>query len=278
MHMSRNDNVRRFYARLVTAYAGVSDVRIIDAFATVERERFVGPGPWQVAVAGGYMSTETDDPTILYQDIVIGLCADRGINNGEPSLHAKCLGAALPSDGDLVIHVGAGTGYYTAMLAHLVGARGHVHAFEIESDIALRAIANLSAYANVTVYATSALGAQLPAADVIYVNAGATHVPSAWLDSLAVGGRLIMPLTPNDRLGCMLLVTRQHRTYAARIVSPAFFIPCIGARDDNQSRALAAALDARSPDEVRSLHRFGEPDETAWCVGDGWWLSTSTAD
>jgi protein-L-isoaspartate(D-aspartate) O-methyltransferase len=113
---------------------------------------------------------------------------------------------------------------------------------------------------------------------VIYVSAGATHVPSAWLDALSVGGQLVMPLTPNERdgLGCMLLVTRrQGAAYEARIFSPAVFIPCIGARDEEQSRALAAALSSRSPDEVRSLRRGDAPDDTAWCIGQGWWLSTA---
>jgi protein-L-isoaspartate(D-aspartate) O-methyltransferase len=222
------------------------------------------------------MCSETDDPAILYQDIVVGLFPDRGINNGEPSLHAKCLGAALPSDGDLVVHVGAGTGYYTAIIANLVGRTGRVHAYEVQPDIARRATENLSGYTTVTVHAGSALEARLPPADVNYVSAGATHVPSAWLDALAHGGRLVLPLTPNERLGCMLLVTRRSpREYAARVLSTAAFIPCIGARDDTQSIALANALDARSTDEVRSLKRGIQPDETAWCVGDGWWLSTA---
>ena len=86
----------------------------------------------------------------------------------------------------------------------------------------------------------------------------------------------MLPLTPTERLGCMLLVTRRSdMAYAARVFSTAAFIACIGARDEKQSRALAAALDARSPDDVRSLRRGNEPDETAWCIGDGWWLSTA---
>jgi protein-L-isoaspartate(D-aspartate) O-methyltransferase len=142
--------------------------------------------------------------------------------------------------------------------------------------MAHRAVENLTEYTTVAVYARSALEAPLPSADVIYVNAGATHVPPIWLDALAVGGRLVLPLTPNERLGCMLLVTRRSdTTYAARIFSPAGFIPCIGARDDEQSLALAESLDRRSADDVHSLRRGNEVDNTAWCVGKGWWLSTA---
>lgn len=271
------DALRRFYARLVTTSAGVEDPRIVGAFASIERERFLGAGPWQIkVVADGYTGSETDDPAVLYQDIVVGIVPSKGLNNGEPSLHAKCLGAAAPKLGEIAIHVGAGTGYYTAILAQLVGRTGHVHAFEIEADLARRAAENLTQDINVTVYAQSALAGPLPTADIIYVSAGVTHVPEVWLDALALRGRLVLPLTPTERLGCMLLVTRRsNATYAARVLSTAGFIACVGARDERQSRALAAALDARTPDDVRSLRRGSEPDETAWCVGDGWWLSTA---
>jgi protein-L-isoaspartate(D-aspartate) O-methyltransferase len=227
-------------------------------------------------VGGRDVVTDTVDPAVLYQDILISLAPDRGINNGEPSLHARCLSAANTQEGDVVIHVGAGTGYYTALLALLAGPGGRVHAFEIEADLAARAMENLTHSPNVTVHGQSALAGLLPVADVIYVSAGATHVPAVWLDALAVGGRLVLPLTPNERLGCMLLVTRKSAsTYGASIFSTAGFIPCVGARDEVQSRAIAAALDSRSTDEVRSLRRDSEPDETAWCIGGGWWLSTA---
>jgi protein-L-isoaspartate(D-aspartate) O-methyltransferase len=225
------------------------------------------------------MSAGTDDPIVLYQDIVVGLVPDRRINNGQPSLHARCLGAACPQSGDVVLHAGAGTGYYTAILARLVGSTGHVHAYEIEPDIAHRAVDNLATETTVTVHQRSALEGPLPMANVIYVNAGATHVPLVWLDALSLGGRLLLPLTPNERLGCMLMVTHiTDAAYAARIVSPAAFVPCIGARDDEASRVLAAALDRGRPDDVRSLRRGTEPNETAWFVGDGWWLSTLTPE
>jgi protein-L-isoaspartate(D-aspartate) O-methyltransferase len=151
--MNSCEAARRFYARLITAKADVTDAPIVDAFAYVKREDFVGAGPWHIKVGPGYLMTETDDPVVLYQDILVGLSPDRGINNGEPSLHAKCIGAASPKSSDIVVHVGAGTGYYSAIIAHLVGASGHVHAYEIETDIATRATENLAKHNNVTVHA-----------------------------------------------------------------------------------------------------------------------------
>lgn len=274
--MSGLEALRRSYAEAIAAKAGAVQRSIVDAFASVRREQFLGAGPWHIPADTGYVLTPTDDPAEIYQDILVALALERGINNGEPSLHAKCIGTADPQAGDIVIHVGAGTGYYTAIFAQLVGEDGHVYAYEIERDLAVRLCENLVEYRNVSVHAQSAFDGQLPSADVIYVSAGATHVPSVLLDALAVGGRLILPLIPNERLGCMLLVTRRFRdVYAARIFSPAGFIPCIGARDEAQSRALAAALDSRSTDDVHSLRRGDNADDSAWCVGTGWWLSTA---
>jgi protein-L-isoaspartate(D-aspartate) O-methyltransferase len=279
--MNSIQDFRSFYAKFMVASSGSSDEELIAAFASVERERFVGTGPWSVHVGGKdrYLSTGTDDPRILYQDVLIGLATERGINNGQPSLHAKCLASVKPLAGERVVHVGAGTGYYTAILASLVGPSGSVTAYEIEQDLADRASANLRDFPNVQVHCASALDARLPVnTQVIYVNAGATHPVGRWLDALALNGRLIFPLTSNDSWGVMLLVTRRSaNSYAANVVDPVGFINCIGARDYAASETLAAALKRGNAGDIRSLHRNSAPDSTAWCVGSGWWLSTAEA-
>ena len=274
--MNTIQDYRAFYANLIVRGTGSSNERLVAAFSSVEREHYVGKGPWNVPVIAGHIPTISDDPRLLYQDILVSLATDRGINNGQPSLHANCLDACSPVEGEFVVHVGAGTGYYTAILAALVGPTGNVVAFEIQADLADCARENLKHLPNVTVLSDSAAEAHLPNADVIYVNAGATHPLPSWLDALNVGGRLILPLTPNDELGCMLLVTRATPTdYAASVVARVAFIPCVGARDDFTSKALAAALETQSIKSVRSLHRGTNPDSTAWCVGTGWWPSTA---
>lgn len=267
---------RRFYAEFIVKSSGSSDQRLIDAFAAVPREDFVGPGPWQVFVGSEYIPLISDDPRLLYQDVLIGLAPERKINNGQPSLHARCMTAAAPSIGESVVHVGAGTGYYTAVLASLVGRTGSVVAIECEEDLAKRASVSLGAFDNVEVRAASATEIALPACDVIYVNAGATHPHPAWLDALRIGGRLVFPLTPDEGLGVMLVVTRRDQAvYAASAFARVAFIPCIGARDDTTSESLTKALERQSLKEVRSLYRGTPPDETAWCAGNGWWLSSA---
>jgi protein-L-isoaspartate(D-aspartate) O-methyltransferase len=249
---------------------------LIDAFASVPREDFLGPGPWQVFVGSGYLATVSDDPRLIYQDVLVGLAPERRINNGQPSLHARCLAAAAPGAGETAVHVGAGTGYYSAILARLVGPAGKVIAFEREPDLAARASAALAPYANVELRSVSATEAAIPTCDLIYVNAGATHPPATWLDALRVGGRLVFPLTPNEGFGVMLLVTRKGTdAYAAQAFSRVAFIPCIGARDDASSASLTSALERQSLKEVRSLRRNAPPDGTAWCTGADWWLSSA---
>jgi hypothetical protein len=44
-------------------------------------------------------------------------------------------------------------------------------------------------------------------------------VPSEFLDALMIGGRLVLPLTPNERPGCMLLLRANHRPLSPRTFS-----------------------------------------------------------
>jgi len=123
--------IRRAYAKQVTAAAGVGDPQVEAAFAAVAREDFLGPGPWHIVRWGGsYRATPDADPIYLYTDDVIGILPKRNLNNGQPSLHAALIAAAAPQPGEHVLHIGAGVGYYTAILAELVGATGRVTAIE----------------------------------------------------------------------------------------------------------------------------------------------------
>ena len=268
---------RRRYAEHLMRGIGGDTQRLRDAFANTGREDFLGPPPW-LLLGNEFGRDWCDDPSELYQDVLVGLDVERGINNGQPSLHARSLAACDPRIGDTVLHVGAGLGYYSAILAQLVGPTGRVIAYEIEADLAARAATYLAPWPQVEVRAVSGAVPPLPPCDVIYVNAGATHPVAAWLDALRVGGRLIFPLTPDESSGCMLLVTRiASAVYAARSLMRVSFIACIGARDAHASTALRQAFASRSVDSVCSLHRDDQPDESAWCAGPGWWLSTRPA-
>src|SRR5438445_4796985 len=149
--MSNIEDIRKFYARLMAANAASSDPRLEEVFASVPREAFLGPGPWTIVAGNGKVTTPSADPAHVYQNVLVALDADKGINNGEPFLHAMWIGKLAPKPGETVTHIGAGTGYYTAMLARLVSPGGTATAFELERNLANLAQRNLQAYGNVTV-------------------------------------------------------------------------------------------------------------------------------
>jgi protein-L-isoaspartate(D-aspartate) O-methyltransferase len=280
MHDGRSARLRGFFARYVTARAGVQDPRIEAAFAAVPREDFAGPGPWSVAVPGfGYIRTPDDDIAFLYQDTLLAIDPARGINIGEPSLHARCLEALTLEHGETVLQVGAGVGYYTAILAQLAGEEGRVCGFEIEPDLATRAALNLAGLAGVEVQARSGIAAGLPRADAIYVNAGAPAPIRFWLDALLPGGRLVFPLQASGAFGAMLRVQRPRRgaAWPARFICTAGFIPCQGSQDEELERRLAAAFADGGWQAVRSLRLDKPAEATCWFAGEGWWLSTAEA-
>jgi protein-L-isoaspartate(D-aspartate) O-methyltransferase len=269
---------RQAYAAEITRRAGVSDPRIEAAFAAVPREDFAGPPPWRIGSGGLFGLSSSDDPARLYEDVLIAIDAERGINNGQPSLHAQSIAALQLKEGETVAQIGAGAGYYTAILAELVGPKGKVIAYEIEPDIAARAAANLARYPQVEVRARSGVE-DLPLADAIYVNAAASHPLRAWLDALKPGGRLVFPLQAARSSGAMLLVTRQEGgdAWPARFLSGVVFIACEGAQDPAMARKLEEAFRRAGSERVRSL-RFGVgPSRADWLRGDGWALSTEAA-
>ncbi|MGR9356601.1 hypothetical protein [Rhizobium leguminosarum] len=62
-----------------------------------------------------YVPTPAADPVYLYTDDIVGIVPERHINNGQPSLHAFLLSQAALRAGELIVHVGAGAGYYSAI-------------------------------------------------------------------------------------------------------------------------------------------------------------------
>ncbi|RUW75384.1 rRNA adenine N-6-methyltransferase family protein [Mesorhizobium sp. M1E.F.Ca.ET.063.01.1.1] len=263
--MTGSDDARKFYAKLMAAHARSADPRIEEVFASVPREAFLGPGPWTVFAGDGGFKTPTADPSYIYQNVLVVVDADKGINNGEPVLHAMWIGKVEPKPGEAVTHIGAGTGYYTALLAKLVEPGGSVTAFELETDLAERASQNLAAYGNVKVIQGNAVTSLLPPSDIIYVNAGVAAPPAAWLRALKPGGRMIFPWRPAERIGLAVIVTRMERGFACQPFMGSWFIPCVG--------AWVAGPEAKVPTRERAartrsiwLSEDKAPDRTATAV------------
>lgn len=275
----RSAKYRAFYAQLICAAAKATDPRLERAFRTVRREPFAGPGPWSISLGGHpYVVTPDDDPAFLYQNALLALDPARGINIGMPGAHAYWLSGTGIREGETVLQIGAGTGYYTAILAELAGPDGRVYAYEIDERLAALARENLKDRATVELRERSGIASDLPDVDVIYVCAGAAQPAAEWLAALRPGGRLVFPLAPEGMLGGMLMVTRpeQGTAWPAKFLSRAQFIGCAGLQDADAGRRLAEAF-ARGWESVQSLRRGDAPDETCWFAGDGWWLSTAPA-
>ena len=269
---------RAFYAHLMAARAGVADDSdLAEAFRTTPRERFVGGPPWRILTRRGFVEVPRNDPAFLYQDVVVSLGID-GLNNGEPSLHAMCIATLRPQRGESVVHVGAGSGYYTTILAKLVGEEGAVDAFEIEPELARWAEENLAELRQVRLHARNGAEAPLPACNVLYVNAGATSPLAVWLDALKPGGRILFPLTADEGSGAMLFIVRgEGAVWPARFLFQAQFVCCIGARDTAERERLGEAFRHRNWHKVKSLHRDDRPGPECWVAGQDWWLSTEPA-
>jgi len=142
--------------------SGSSDPRIEQTFKSVRREAFMPPGPWRVLVGDNYVQTPSADPRYLYQNNLIALDSEKGINNGEPFLHARWIGAVAPKAGETVTHIGAGTGYYSAILSMLVLPNGVITAYEVDEKLAAQERLNLAQFENVTVVLGNAVSVPIP--------------------------------------------------------------------------------------------------------------------
>jgi protein-L-isoaspartate(D-aspartate) O-methyltransferase len=273
--------LRRDYARRILERAGVVSPALENAYAAVPREDFVGAGPWSLFDASGYRTSEDSDPARLYEDVLVALVPEKRINNGQPSGHAAWLAAADPRPGEHVVHIGAGTGYYTAILAELVGPQGRVTAIEYDAGLAQRAAQNLARYPGVHVIHGNAFTAPFDPADVIYVNAGVSHPADGWLHGLKQGGRLVMPLTavPTDSggsAGAMFRFTRDGDAYSVDLITAAAFIRCEGVDDIAEDHALAEAFSRGGAREVtRLVPGHDWPEDKVWHRWPGWTLLRS---
>jgi protein-L-isoaspartate(D-aspartate) O-methyltransferase len=245
------------------------------AFATVPRERFVGPGPWRIFDAGEFWTTADSDPRNVYRNALIALDEEKGINNGQPSMWAHFLDELGVRLNDHVLHLGCGTGYYAAILAELTGLKGKVTAIEIDAGLAERACVALVRWPQVVaVHGDGSIGPFEPA-DVIVASAGATHPQPSWLAALKPGGKLMFPLAPSNGPGAMALLTRMSAdNFDARLHYGTYFIAFSGACDPEVGGRLADALSHDRGASVRSLRCDAhDKNETCWLHGDGWCFS-----
>ncbi len=288
---------RTRYARKIRRKAHLRSKLLVRAFAETPREDYLGPPPWKLITRKGYRVPRKSHPRRLYDDVLVGIIPERLLNNGQPSGLAMWFDALDLKRNERVVHIGCGTGYYTAILASVVGAGGHVRAFEIDAELAPRATRNLAHLRHVEVIQGDGSTLDPGPADAIFVNAGANYPASIWLDSLPVDGRLMFPLISTAKIlhpivnpwrsrryphfypyglgGMMMLITREASRLSVRAISSVGIFPCIGAIEREADKRAAAALARTDYDSLSTLRRDSHPqDDSCWLHGDGFCFST----
>jgi protein-L-isoaspartate(D-aspartate) O-methyltransferase len=274
------EECRRFYAEEIRYAANVSSPALVEAFARVPREKFLGPGPWKIAgadLSGGgaiYVPTEDADPRRVYHNVAIGLDPARNLNNGQPGSLAHWIDALDVKVGEHVFHLGCGVGYFTAILAEMVGPGGAVVASEVDAELAARARANLASYSHVTLRAGDGTGLEAGTFDAVLINAGVTHPDRSWLNLLSDRGRMIVPITISIGAtglgkGVMARIVRENsNAFSARVITLVAIYSCTVARDAELEPLLGKAfatgtlmrmksvrVDAHEMSETCILHR-----------------------
>jgi protein-L-isoaspartate(D-aspartate) O-methyltransferase len=198
----------------------------------------------------------------------------------EPSFLGYLIDALELKAGQRVAHIGCGTGYYSAILAEVVGRKGRVTSVEIDQKLAARAKRNLSPWPQVSVVAADGSRHRLDSVDALLINAGATHPAANWLNALAPGGRMVLPLTAENKFGSVLKVTRLARGYSARFIGAVGIFPCTGARNGRAKDQLKAAFQSGKQNTVRSLRRDQhKSNRMCWLHGKDFCLSrTAVSD
>jgi protein-L-isoaspartate(D-aspartate) O-methyltransferase len=159
--------------------------RIIDAFRAIAREDFM----------------PDDMKHLAEQDLAFPIGYGQTIS--QPLTVAFMLEKLQPNRGDKVLDIGSGSGWTTALLAHIVGERGKVIAIEIIPELKELGERNISGYnfikkgivKFICVDGSKGFEEQAPY-DRILVSASAyaDNIPQEWKDQLKVGGRIVAPI------------------------------------------------------------------------------------
>jgi len=183
-----------------------------------------------------------------------------------------------------VLHVGAGLGYYTAVMAATAGPTGRVLGIEVDNALAAAAGANVASMPWIELRHDDATAPLDEAFDAILVNAGVTHVRATWLDALVPGGRLVVPLTvPMPQMGATIgkgitvLITKTlEDRLDARMLGYVAIYSGLGLRDDALNARLGEALRRTPLPSFTCLRRDEhEPRPSCWLHGPDSCLSVS---
>jgi protein-L-isoaspartate(D-aspartate) O-methyltransferase len=277
---------RRFFAEEIEAVAKLRSPVLVAALAAVPRERFLPPGPWTVLAESDITGmapvktrlTPDADPARVYHNIGVAIDPERQLFNGQPATLAPWIDALELAPGSRVLHVGAGLGYYTAVMAACVGSGGRVLALEADAQLADAARRNLAAMPWVEVRADASGQPSDETFDAILINAGVTHPTIEWLDALSPSGRMILPITStmapmgNIGKGLVILVRKDaDGTFAASLAGFVAIYSAVGLRDEALNPVVGKLL-MGGPAQWASISRLRrdphEPSATCRLHGE----------
>lgn len=137
-------------------------------------------------------------------------------------------------EGMKILEIGTGFGYNAAVVAEIVGEKGHVYSIERLADLATKARDNLkrTGYSDrvsvIVADGTSGFKEKSPF-DRIYVTAGAPDVPEPLKEQLKIGGKLLAPVGQSDYSQELFLVEKKAEgRYKVRSLGGVAFVPLIG--------------------------------------------------
>ena len=282
---------RRFFAEEIEAVAKLRSARLVDALASVPREQFLPSGPWTVMAEADFTGmspaktrlTADADPARVYHNIGVAIDPERQLFNGQPATIGLWIDTIDLAPGARILHVGCGLGYYTAVMAHCAGSGGRVLAFEADPALAAGAARNLAAMPWVEVRADGGAQPSGETFDAIVINAGVTHPLEAWLDALAPGGRMVLPMTStmapmgNIGKGLVFLIGRAGPdSFTARVTGFVAIYSAVGIRSERLDGELGKKMMA-GPQRWQAVTRLRreahEPSSSCWLHGESFCLS-----
>ncbi len=190
---------------------GIDDLAILQLFDQVPRHLFVPEGVWPRA----------------YEDAAIPI--GYGQTASQPSLQALYLSVLKVTPDDTVLEIGTGSGFLTGLLA-LTADR--VYSVERIRELSVRARAALDQLRinNVALMVgDGTIGWRKYAPfDVIVVSAASPSVPPSFLDQLAEGGRLLIPLGTRERQELVMVTREDGKIHEETIHGECTFVPLLG--------------------------------------------------
>lgn len=190
---------------------GIRDERVLAAMERVPRHEFV----------------PTYNAAEAYDDHPLAIGEDQTIS--QPYMVASMLEHAAIKPADVVLEVGTGSGYQTALLAELAAEVFSVERFASLAESAQRKLAYLN-YANVVIATgDGSLGlASAAPFDVIIVAAAAPAAPPPLVEQLREGGRLVVPVGGTFEQD-LYVVRKINGTAHPQRLYGCKFVPLIGA-------------------------------------------------